>query len=132
MTDKNAIEFQVMQQQLQALKKREQMMFERYEDLARTRSTLEEMTNVKGEALIPIGSGNFVTGTVTDSENVIIGVGSGVAVKKKRIDAIKVVEERMQDLEKAFEEIKDQGQEIMQKLGNLQQELQKNPDKKEK
>ncbi|MDO9097008.1 MAG: prefoldin subunit alpha, partial [Candidatus Methanoperedens sp.] len=35
------------------------------------------------ETLMPIGFGSFVKATLTDTANVVVGIGSGVSVEKK-------------------------------------------------
>ncbi len=54
---------------------------------------------VGSEILVPMGPDSFINAKITDTENVIIGLGSGVAAKKSIDEAIMDMEERIKELE---------------------------------
>jgi prefoldin alpha subunit len=64
---------------------------------------LETLETVKGEEkkeiLVPIGAGSFLITELKNTEDVIIGLGAGVAVKKKIDDAKVTIEEQKTELE---------------------------------
>jgi prefoldin alpha subunit len=64
---------------------------------------LETLETVKGEekkeTLVPIGAGSFLITELKNTEDVIIGLGAGVAVKKKIDDAKVTIEEQKTELE---------------------------------
>ncbi|OLD14039.1 MAG: prefoldin subunit alpha [Crenarchaeota archaeon 13_1_40CM_2_52_14] len=53
------------------------------------------------EMLIPIGSGSFVKSKLEDSQHVIIGVGAGVCIEKTVEDAIRDLNMRASDMDRA-------------------------------
>ena len=53
------------------------------------------------EMLIPIGSGSFVKSKLEDPQHVIIGVGAGVCIEKTVEDAIRDLNVRASDMDKA-------------------------------
>ena len=93
-----AMQFQMLQANIQSLQERENMLVQKIEELHRTRLSLKELDiTKKGDAFIPIGSGNFIPGKITELDKVLIGIGGGVAVKKERTDAIGFVQERIDE-----------------------------------
>ncbi len=54
---------------------------------------------VGSEILVPMGPDSFINAKITDTKNVIIGLGSGVAAKKSIGAAIMDMEERIKELE---------------------------------
>ena len=126
-----AMEWQILEANMRALKEQQQMVMARYEELQVTRATIEELDHTKaGKALIPIGAGNFIHGKVEDSKDVIVGVGGGIAIKKNRKEAIEVIEGRAKELEKAMNDLAKQEHQILQSMQELQLDLQKAEDKK--
>ena len=66
---------------------------------------------------------NFVLGKIEDNENVLVSIGSGLAVKKKRIDAIGLVVEKLTELEVESRKNGEQIQKIANSLMKLQNEI---------
>jgi prefoldin alpha subunit len=63
----------------------------------------ETLDSIKGkkqmETLVPIGAGSFLITEIKNTEEVIVGLGSGAAVKKKVEDAYDSIEEQKKELE---------------------------------
>ncbi len=53
----------------------------------------------KEETLVPIGAGSFLITELKNTDEVIIGLGAGVAVKKKIADAKETIGEQKTELE---------------------------------
>lgn len=64
---------------------------------------LDTLDTVKGEenneTLVPIGAGSFLITELKNTDEVIIGLGAGVAVKKKIDDAKDTITEQKKELE---------------------------------
>lgn len=64
---------------------------------------LDTLDTVKGEenkeTLVPIGAGSFIVTELKNTDEVIIGLGAGVAVKKKIVDAKDTITEQRKELE---------------------------------
>lgn len=64
---------------------------------------LDTLDTVKGEenkeTLVPIGAGSFLITELKNTDEVIIGLGAGVAVKKKIDDAKDTIAEQRKELE---------------------------------
>lgn len=84
---------EVLQQQIETLNA----------TIAELTVALETLDTVKGqdnkETLVPIGAGSFLITELKNTDEVIIGLGAGVAVKKKVDDAKVTIAEQKKELE---------------------------------
>jgi len=123
---KKVIQFQILEANLKALQERSDVLAERIEEIQNTKAAIEELKQVKPtKALIPLGSGNFISGKIEDTEDVIVGVGSGVAIKKKREDAVAILDDNLKELEKSLDDMKNQIMSIALQLERIQEEVEK-------
>ncbi len=123
-SEQKMMRLQVLQNSLQKLEQREKLLIQGLEDLERTKLALQELKGSEGQAFVPVGANNFVKGNIEDSENVLVSIGAGIAVKKTRENALKLSESRIaefrKEAEKTMEDMKKMGAEFQ----NLQTELQ--------
>ena len=69
-------------------------------DLNIASETLETIKDKKDtETLVPIGAGSFIITEIKNTDEVIVGLGAGVAVKKKIDSAQESVKDQKKDLE---------------------------------
>jgi prefoldin alpha subunit len=123
---KKIVQFQILEANLKVLQEREELINERLAEIENTKAAIEELKKTKpGKTLIPIGSGNFISGKIDDTEELIIGVGSGVAIKKKREDAAEILDSKFKEFEKGLNELRNQGTTIAFQLAKLQEEIEK-------
>ena len=84
---------EVLQQQIETLNA----------TIAELTVAMDTLETVKGEdnkeTLVPIGAGSFLITELKNTEDVIIGLGAGVAVKKKIDDAKVTIAEQKKELE---------------------------------
>ena len=77
---------------------------------------MDTLATVKGEdnkeTLVPIGAGSFLITELKNTDEVIIGLGAGVAVKKKIDDAKNTITEQRTELE----ELRDKMSADLQKI----------------
>jgi prefoldin alpha subunit len=123
---KKVIQFQMMESNLKALQDRANLLSERVQEIEVTKNSIEDLKNVKpGSALIPIGSSTFVHGRIENSDEVIIGIGGGIAVKKKRDDALRTLDEALKEMDKNLDEAKGQITNLAFEMEKLQEELER-------
>jgi prefoldin alpha subunit len=87
-------------------------------------SALEALTAASGlsgdnEILLPLGADSFLSAKITDTENVLVGIGAEVAVEKKIADAISDVQSKKAGLVKTRD---GRGREL-ERLVGLAQEM---------
>jgi prefoldin alpha subunit len=106
---KLVVQFQILEANLKALQERADMLNETVAEIDKTKIAIEELEKTKpSKSLIPLGSGSFVSGKIENTEDVIIGVGSGVAINKKRKDAIAILDTRLSEFENNLNDITKQ------------------------
>lgn len=104
---------ELLQQQVEALQA----------SLAEVRLLEATIDDMKGksnvEALVPIGSGAFMKGEITDSSNVVISVGAGVAISKTPEEAKETLADQKNDLNISLDKTLEQLQKVTDVIGQL-------------
>jgi len=123
---KKIVEFQVLEANLKILQDRTEKLNEKMEEFQSTRMAIEELKETKpNEALIPLGSGIFVTGNVEKSENLIVDIGSGIVLKNSREKVTEIIENKIKELEKDIKNITEQSMFIILRLEKIREDVEK-------
>lgn len=123
---KKMLEFQILDTNLKMLQERAEMVNQKLEDFQRTKIAIEELKSTKPDkALVPLGSGNYVYGTIENCDNIIVGVGSDVAIKKKREKALETMDVRIKEIENNLNTILKQSSVFVAQLEKVQMEIEK-------
>jgi len=123
---KLVIQFQILEANLKALQERAVILNERIEEIEKTKIAIEDLKQAKPtKALIPLGSGNFISGTIENTEDIVVGVGSGVAIKKKKEDALAILESRLKEIEEDLINVTSQSTSIAFELEKIQEKIEK-------
>jgi prefoldin alpha subunit len=77
------------------------------------------------ETLVPVGFGSFVKATLTSTDKVVVGVGSGVSIEKNIDEAKAFLENKKDELNKYLEQLNGTIAKIAQELQNIQKLVQK-------
>lgn len=78
-------------------------------DLTIAQETLQTIKDKKdAETLVPIGAGSFIITEIKNTDEVIVGLGAGAAVKKKITEAEESIQEQKKELEAVSAKITDQ------------------------
>lgn len=77
-----------------------------------------EKEGPENEVLVPIGGDSFLKAKITDTENVIQGIGAGVSVKKTTAQAEESLGERIEKYEKLRE---DTTKRLQEGIGRLEE-----------
>ncbi len=97
---------EVLQQQIETLNA----------TIAELSVAMDTLVTVKGEdnkeTLVPIGAGSFIITELKNTDEVIIGLGAGVAVKKRIDDAKVTITEQKNELEELREKMSSDLQKI--------------------
>ncbi|MBU3957799.1 MAG: prefoldin subunit alpha [Nanoarchaeota archaeon] len=121
---RRSMQFRILQANMQIIHERRRALSMRLREFEETKQTISDMKGVKSgsEVLMPIGSGNFVSGKVSDAEKVLVGVGGGIAIKKSPEDALKFLDERAAEAKSAMQELGMQFAQMESELRMLQSE----------
>ncbi|OED30112.1 prefoldin subunit alpha [Methanosphaera sp. WGK6] len=92
------------------------------------KSAEEAVKGIKGtagkETLVPIGAGCFIT-TELKSEDIIMGVGAEVAIKKSREEAEKTLKQDKEEVEKLVKALTEQLQQINEYIAKQRPEAER-------
>lgn len=109
--DKIVNELNMYQGQADLLNQQMETIKATISDLSIAEETLDTIKGKKDtETLVPIGAGSFIITEIKNTDEVIVGLGAGAAVKRKIEDAKESIQEQKKDLEavlaKMMEELK--------------------------
>lgn len=124
---RRSMHLQILQANMQVIHERQHALSLRLQEFEETKQTIADMKSVKSgsEILMPIGSGNFVSGKVSSTEKILVGVGGGIAIKKSPEDALKFLDERSAEAKAAMQELGNQFAQMESELRMLQAEARK-------
>ena len=106
------IQLQMLKQQATSLLEERNQLEEQVRELTLTTDAVKQIGAVKqgSEIWSSLGGGAFVRSDIKDTEHVLINVGAGVILKKDRVDALEIIEGRLQEVTQFYgmllEEIK--------------------------
>jgi len=121
---KLVVQYQILEANFKAMQERIDMLNETIAEIEKTKMALEELEMTKpNKSLIPLGSGSFIPGKIENTEDVIIGVGSGVAINKKRKDAVAVLDIRLNELEGSLNYVTKQMTKTAFEIEKIQEEV---------
>ncbi|MGD9534310.1 MAG: prefoldin subunit alpha [Candidatus Nitrosocosmicus sp.] len=87
-------------------------------------NSLEALSGLSSESdtlsLVPLGIGVFVKSSIYPLGRVLVNIGAGVVVEKKKEDAINFVEQRIKEFELATKQLAAQKQQISQRMMDIQ------------
>jgi prefoldin alpha subunit len=87
-------------------------------------NSLEALSGLSSESdtlsLVPVGIGVFVKSSIYPLGRVLVNIGAGVVVEKKKEDAINFIEQRIKEFELATKQLAAQKQQISQRMMDIQ------------
>ena len=118
--------YQVLAQNLEALKQQLEFVEQQMIELKSTSMSMEDVvkTGAENEIFLPLGSGCFGRGKITDGKKVLVGVGAGVFLEKDAKDAKAFVEKNFNEVEKAGLEIEEQMKTTVGQMNHIAGEIQ--------
>ena len=88
-------------------------------------NTLDDLNGEKSvEAFVPVGAGSFIKGELKDTDEIIISIGAGYAIKKDAEGAKKIIAKKKKDLEDSLDKMLANLQQVTDILANLQGQAQ--------
>lgn len=116
--------YQVLQNQLETLSKRRDLLLNKMLEIETTLNTIEEMKDKKDEdVLIPVGSAVYLPGTLKKSEKMIVELGANIAVERDVQQAKNIINERKKNLEGGIKTVETEILKISEELTKLEPEI---------
>ncbi|MEM2133421.1 MAG: prefoldin subunit alpha [Candidatus Jordarchaeaceae archaeon] len=119
-------ELNAYEQQARILQRRIDLINASLQEIALTTESLDELKNVTedNEVLMPLGSGVYVRAKIIDMKKVITTIGAEVAVDKDITGAQLSLDQRSMALQNALQTTGQQLQEIANKINELNRKAQ--------
>ena len=119
-------EYELYRNQLETFQQNLNLIDKSLQELKIVNKSLDEIKGTKknNDIFVPIGIDSFLKAKITDSENVVVGIGAGVAVKKTIDEAKKDTEKRIAELEKVKANNTSNLEAVISKLKELEPSVQ--------
>ncbi|MCX6769909.1 MAG: prefoldin subunit alpha [Candidatus Micrarchaeota archaeon] len=112
-------ELSLQQSKGEAIREQMQAMQSAILEVASAIEAIEGLKKAKGDTLIPVGAGVFVSCPKPDPDKVVISVGAGLLVQKKPEEAIKLLTERQKRMSEAMSSAQGSLAEVVQAIEKL-------------
>lgn len=124
--------YQLLNQNLQSLKQQFDLIQQQFIEVKSTVMSIDDLrkTGEKNEIFLPLGSGCYGKGKLTDKNDIMVNVGAGIFVNKKSVEAKLFLDERVKEIEKASGEIHEQMERIVRQMNELGLQIQEMAQKK--
>ncbi|MCJ7730746.1 prefoldin subunit alpha [Candidatus Bathyarchaeota archaeon] len=111
-------EMRMMEGSVNTLQQRLQMVVSSVSELRVAKQSLEDLKGIKpgSNLLVPVGGAAFINASLGDFDKVVVGIGADVSIEMAYDDAVKDVNERLDEMEKAQGSIEQQLGQIMAQL----------------
>lgn len=119
-------EYQLLVQQLQQLQENSSGLESHTFNLATLMENLISIKDVKvnQEALIPLGSGIFLKGSLKDNSAVVMNVGSNICVEKNLDEAQQVISQQLNEVNQFLGQLQEEVVKTTHRIQELQSEFQ--------
>lgn len=124
--ERKRIELQILFQQLTTLQNQIGALHNQIEEMNSLAESLEEVEKTKAdtEILVPLGAGIFVNARITNTDEVLMNVGSKVAVPKTVKESCAIVRTQVKELEKVLLHLENEFQSYSARAQEMQSEMQ--------
>jgi len=98
-------EYETLRAQLESLNQQSEMLRLSLEEHMRAKETMIRFQKggKDAEILVPVGANSFLFAKIEDPDKAIMGIGSDITVEESMEGAVKRLETRIEDIEKALQ-----------------------------
>lgn len=121
------MELQMLTSQLKQAQQQIEMLTQQVSEMGKVHESLEEISKSEAgtEIMLPLGAGIFVKAKLDSADEVVMNVGSDVAVNKSLKEAIELVHGQTEEMGHIIEEMRANFQGGASNVQEMQAELQK-------
>ncbi|MCR5026673.1 MAG: prefoldin subunit alpha [Methanobrevibacter sp.] len=118
-------EINVYNQQAELIRQQIELIQSSIAEVDALTNTLDDLNGERAvEAFVPVGAGSFIKGELKDTDEIIISIGAGYAIKKDAEGAKVIIAGQKKDLEDSLDKMLANLQQITDILANLQGQAQ--------
>jgi prefoldin alpha subunit len=119
-----AIEFELLRAEAAEIEKRLMELESQRVELEFVKQSLEDVRGSKEEELlVPIGSGTFLRGRLTDDEKVLVNVGANVVIEKTIEEARETLQNQIEQVERAEKNLRMDLERFLKRMREIRPEL---------
>ncbi|MEM2056228.1 MAG: prefoldin subunit alpha [Thermoplasmatales archaeon] len=118
-----AYSMEVIREQIEEIEERNKSLTQLLQDLLVTLEFLKNIDKVEGLSMIPIGRGLYVEAEIKNRERVLVSLGSNAYEKATVSDALKIIEERRNDVTNAIEKNSNLEADLQRRYTQLEEYL---------
>ncbi|MEM0073848.1 MAG: prefoldin subunit alpha [Thermoplasmatales archaeon] len=118
-----AYSMEVIREQIEEIEERNKSLTQLLQDLLVTLEFLKNIDKVEGISMIPIGRGLYVEAEIKNRERVLVSLGSNAYEKATVSDALKIIEERRNDVTNAIEKNSNLEADLQRRYTQLEEYL---------
>ena len=114
-------EINAYRQQAELIKQQIEMIQASIAEVDALFSTLEDIEGKESvEAFVPVGAGSFIKGELKSTDEIIVSIGSGIAIKKDADGAREILAGQKDDLKDSLDKMLANLQQCTDIVGSLQ------------
>ncbi len=116
--------------QLEGLVKQQQLIQLAVDEHVRARETIKDLAKgtIGDEILIPLGADSYIHAKISDRRDAIVGVGAGVSILRTPEQAQKILDEKIDELSRAFKSVTDKAAQLEGMIQELTDKVQSQMD----
>jgi prefoldin alpha subunit len=112
-------ELQMQQSRGEAIRQQIQAMQNSALEISTAVEALQNIKKVKGDALVPIGAGIFLSCQKPDFDHVVMNIGAGVMVQKKPEEALGALMDRQKKISDALKSAQEDMSQVISAIDSL-------------
>lgn len=115
---KLSVELRILEQTVETLQSRINMVNAAITDLTYANMTLEglEKQEKDAELLVPIGGSSYIKAKLETPDKVTVGIGAGISIEKTLQEAKEIIRKRLEDLDKTRTSLQQQFAQVVEKI----------------
>ena len=116
--------------QLEGLMKQQQLIQLAVDEHVRARETIKDLAKgeIGDDMLIPLGADSYIHAKISDKRDAIVGVGAGVSILRTPEEAQKILDEKIDELSRAFKSVTDKASQLEGMIQELTDKVQSQMD----
>ena len=118
--------YQILSQNMETLKQQLQLIEQQKMEVNVTLDALDDVSKAEkgNDVMLPLGSGVFAEGSISDNDSFNVNIGAGIIVKKNKVELGKFLESRKKEIDNASKQIQMDLEKSSQKIEEIAAELQ--------
>lgn len=119
--------YQLLQKQLDIFREQSLQLEKTFLETETTKQIIEDLKKLRAEndIIIPIGSGYYIEGKITNVKKVLMSPGGDIMLDKDVEFTDKNLEDKRKDIERISEDLQKKINEVVQRINKLAPELEK-------